>query len=145
MNLGIATNEILISVISGALVALAIELISQLKQKRRRKKEIKYIQEVFMNAYAEIKKDISIPQVGLPQIRFVRFKAFLTDFRNVTYTHSMTLTPNEKFELLKFIDETINFMEWLPAPPVDLKPYEMFFERIEKMTWLNFRKIEYNK
>lgn len=139
MELGISTNEILISILSGILVALAVEAVHHFRQKIRKSNEIKYIREFFLNGQKEIREDINIPQVHSAQARFVRFKAMLRDFRNVAETHSTNLKSNEKFELFKHIDETINFMNWLPAAPADLKPYNMFFEKIQKITWLGFK------
>ena len=121
------------------LVALAVEAVHHFRQKIRRSSEIKYIREFFLNGQKEIREAINIPQVHSTQVRFVRFKAMLRDFRNVAETHSTTLKSNEKFELFKHIDETINFMNWLPAVPADLKPYNMFFENIQKITWLGFK------
>ena len=131
-----------ISIVSGVVVAVLIELILLARYRLKRRSEIAYIRQFFIECESEIKiaRGTEDGRVSRSAVQFVLHQHHLRTAELMLVTRSNHLSNTQSFEVIKFINEQIDFANMISAAAKGSVPEEKFYDqfsaKLREIKWL---------
>ena len=134
----------MISIATGIVVVLLVEIVLLIRHLIRRRNEINYIRDYFRNWESEIENvpDAEDGTFTREQARFALHKDRLQVAQLLISTRSPHLSASQSFEIIKAISDQSHLVDFIasaanvPAPSSNL--YDRFFDVVRGIKWLKF-------